>query len=300
MFSVCVLCYGDHPRLAARCLKSVVNTADWGLVAELRLGLNAVSARTREIALAVAESSPGVCHVYEEARGRNVHKYPLMRRMFHDPGRPLLGDRVMWFDDDSYVTGGRDWWREADRQSGDGCMLGSRYRIAPRGRQLDAVKAQPWYGGKPFPAGYQYLFCTGGWWVAPAALLGKWDWPVPALDHNGGDSLLGELCRQQGVRLKQFNKGIAINFDDVKGGESCADSRGDETRWPFEQWRPGQRINLDHQDFDVRVRTFVRAAEAPAILAGGKVTRHTYNGDGSESVEIIFDRLPPLHKLPGF
>ena len=45
------------------------------------------------------------------------------------------------------------------------------------------------------------------------------------LKHRGGDVLLGELIRSQGLKLANYKKGVAINADD-NGKESASKRRG--------------------------------------------------------------------------
>jgi hypothetical protein len=68
-------------------------------------------------------------------------------------------------------------------------------------------------------------FATGGFWVIKTELLYRYNYPWPELDHNGGDSLLGELCLQQDLRLQQFKEGVKINAS-RDGKESAAKRRG--------------------------------------------------------------------------
>jgi hypothetical protein len=37
------------------------------------------------------------------------------------------------------------------------------------------------------------------------------DWPDPRLNHNGGDTLLGEAIRQQQLPRHAFHYGVKIN-----------------------------------------------------------------------------------------
>jgi hypothetical protein len=251
VLTVCALFYGDYPELARRCLGSILDTADWGLVRELRLGLNAVADATLSYVQERCRDVPVPCLVMQPCGNANAHKYPLMRRLFHDT--PLRTSHVMWFDDDSYVTGGPGWWSQVAQRAEQCDLLGSVYRLA---RSLpasvrQAIMSQPWYGGKPLPPDHRPVFCTGGWWVVRAAILQRWDWPVRALDHNGGDWLLGELCRQQGYRQHHFRDGVAINYDAARGGESRAVRRGVTTPWPWEEGS-GPVAGQQH-DFQVTV-----------------------------------------------
>lgn len=254
MFSVNVLVYGNHPELAARCLGSIARTIDRDLVAEVRVGMNEVCPATKDLVLAAMQSAPVPFYVYEEAAGKNVLKYPMMRRMLYDVQHPLPWQhqpRVMWFDDDSYVKGGKEFWRNAADafEAGGQPLMGSVYHACYHWTDVEtrAIYAQPWYGRRPVSP--MPMFVTGGWWVADLEFLSKWDYPFRELRHNCGDIVLGELLRQQGHRPHAFREGVAVNADE-RGIESAAKRRGVTTRRPFEKPPP---YDYTHHDFQVRV-----------------------------------------------
>jgi hypothetical protein len=228
-FTVCCLFYGDYPGLATRLLSSLARPAFAGKF-ELRVGMNACSPAMLDAIRAGAHALPPATPLHFDGDADNRLKYPVMRSLLRVEGRPLA-PLVMWFDDDSFVRPDApdDWF---DRVAGlfaggKADMVGSVYQIGVHPNQRRWVKAQPWYGGKPPVARYQ--FATGGWWAARSDLLLKHDWPVPEIRHRGGDVMLGELCRQQGYLLRHFNTGVAVNADDA-GRESKSRRRGhDET-----------------------------------------------------------------------
>ena len=77
--TICALLYGDHPDLADRCLRSIVDTV--GESAALRIGLNAVSPPVAAWVKAWARPD----EIWESAE--NICKYPMMRRLFYE--RPI-------------------------------------------------------------------------------------------------------------------------------------------------------------------------------------------------------------------
>jgi hypothetical protein len=261
MFSVNVLLYGNHPNLAARCLTTLIKALTPKHVVDVRIGLNDVSEATADLARVFAEGVTRLdmqCLLFREKANRNVMKYPLMRRMLaHKTFHSDRIDKVMWFDDDSYVTARTPqvWFDAVDKIFAvtGATMMGSLYRPKYHwtAREMETIAKQPWctdyalLKSKP-------LFATGGWWVAALEFLRKWDYPFPEVRHNGGDVLLGELCRQQGVRLEQFREGVAINAD-ASGKESAAPRRGVTTPRVFEGPPP---YDLSHHDFDVEVTSF--------------------------------------------
>lgn len=197
MFTVCVLLYGNYPDLAKRVLDSLSSTR---FVLCVKIGLNAVSETTASFVhdWAVQKSLDTPTWVYQPDGNKNVGKYPLMRRMFKE----LPTSHVMWFDDDSYLVDANEtWWQvmynAAKRYDVYGCI----HCIRQRGKQYAAIPRQPWYTGKAVPSNHFYKFATGGWWIGDVLFLQKWDYPFAGLHHNGGDSILGELVRQQNARL---------------------------------------------------------------------------------------------------
>ncbi len=247
--SVNVLLYGEHEDLASRCLSTLANGMDYSLVKDVRIGLNAVGQKTREL---LSGLSIFQCPVYlfePIPRSKNAHKYPLMRHMLYDYRAPFTAKKVMWFDDDSYPIGKTNWWADVWAASENAVALGSIYRPGYHwnANEQEAIKRQGWYAGKPLTPPPHFI--TGGWWVVDYAFLRQWDYPFRELDHNGGDVLLGELCRQQDVPLTKFNAGVMINAG-FTGKESGAKRRGDKTSRPFEHSpTPGTA----HHDFIVCV-----------------------------------------------
>lgn len=207
VFLVCALFHGDHPALARRCAQSLAALRDTGRV-DLRIGLNAVSPATRQV---IGELLPGVQAVDADPQ---IYKYPMMRRLVHE--YTGAATHLMWFDDDSCLLPGLDVARWLDGVSGAALTahgtLGAAYLREQSPAEHDWIRAQPWYTGRPLPRATR--FSTGGWFVAPLAMLRRFDWPPPSLRHNGGDVALGALCHQQGLYVMDCHGGIAINADD--------------------------------------------------------------------------------------
>lgn len=211
MFSVCALLYGDYPDLARKLLNSLRILT---YVQDVRLGLNQVSAETQDCVhrWASEQCRHRPVYLYGAEDGSNLGKYPLMRQMLRDR---TIADKVMWFDDDSYLDAavGTGWWEQADAIVRNKTQIGALHWIMQRGRQHEVIKRQPWFTGKPINARHRFHFATGGWWVAKSRFLLDWDYPFPALHHNGGDSILGELIRQQGGTLGSFPVGMQCHCE---------------------------------------------------------------------------------------
>ena len=271
-FTVCVLCYGPHTSLAVRCLESlraaIQQGAGW--VQDIRIGLNDVAPETRAY---VQEWACGLsaygCNVYVFDPGRNVYKYPLMRRMFHDRSQtPELGDMVMWFDDDSYLEPvSAAWWKQLAILCDTHAMVGQRWRMPVQRNQLAWCASQPWWNpriGPPVPVLHAgrtqqcFEFCQGAWWVLRSDVIRRLNWPIPELRHNGGDSLLGEVLRHCELPVARFDRGVRINADD-KGAHSRAKRRGYRDPHHVGADYAGQPLSTSHQQFDCRVLHFPRA-----------------------------------------
>ncbi len=268
MFSVCALLYGDYPALARRLLDSL-RVHDQ--VQDFRLGLNQVGMATRDCvhSWALQQYHRQPVYLYEEANFANLGKYPLMRQMLRDR---KVAAKVMWFDDDSYLdpAAGTDWWQQAAQVSRGKTQVGSIHRIMQRTRQHEVIVRQPWFTGKPINHRHRFEFATGGWWIADSSFLLRWDYPFPALHHNGGDSILGELIRQQGGTLGKFPGGIQCHCESCVGtgkhdGKPVVHinvggrkgRRGIGVRDERYVWADGNpEPDLAHQNFDMRVTRY--------------------------------------------
>lgn len=263
--TTCVLLYGDHPDLARRCLSSIFANLPKGsaYISDFRLGLNEVGEASRDRALSWAKrvlAEFGIPTTFYTPE-RNVFKYPLMRRMFYSHTRP--SEYIMWFDDDSFfaeLTG--DWWSKLMSEMENHAITGQHWLMPLMGNQWKWIQAQSWYNpqvGEPkLYRGRRHLtFCQGAWWVAWRDLLEKYDWPIPELRHNGGDSMLGELLRHQGIKMGRFvgrstKNGIRINADNA-GSFSKAKRRGyTESRigWDY----TGRPLPTGHQIFECNIQ----------------------------------------------
>ena len=229
--TVCVLTYGDHHELAFRCLTSIARACPELAAGGVRVGLNDVGDRTvKYVDSLVQHAWLKPENVWRSAT--NIHKYPMMRRMFYDTQNPLTTEYVMWFDDDSFIKdemiGVRPTFltqvvQAMEAAAKEVVLCGSVYNIDWAAGQREWVQDQPWYRGRALPK--KPTFCTGGWWMARTDALRRLDYPWASLDHRGGDVMLGQALFQQGQRFLQYRKGVAINAD-AEGRESKAERRG--------------------------------------------------------------------------
>ncbi len=269
MFSVNVLLYGDHLHLTQRCLNSIAASAEWSLIDEIRIGCNELSQPSRSYAEFIAHQMQVPVWFFTPQQEK-IGKYPLMRRMLYEPTLPIKSSHIMWFDDDTYLRDPptKSWWYRVAALAQIHDMVGKRYRITANTPLIRAIEAQTWYMSKPLPHTRQIQFCQGGWWVAAYDRLKRWDYPFRELYHNGGDVILGELARQQGWTVRDYNEGIAINADE-KGIESGAKRRGLTTTPLWRDHNPSLPPNYAHQIFDY-------------VLAPGnkRATRHSLDRPG--------------------
>ncbi len=242
-FTVFVLLYGDEPQLAARCLGPRLLELAQAKLIDLRIGMNACGKNTDRLVRDIWGRGL-IRKIYKHAENKN--KYPVMREMFHDPSTPITTPYVMWFDDDSCLVNTNEpaaaWLQRVFTAMDSGDQIGSIYTMALVGNQHLWMQNQSWYTGNPvLTKGKAPRFITGGWWVLRSELIQRYNWPIPELNHNGGDLLLSQILQQQGYKLKQFNTGVWINADD-NGKESGAKRRGtDHGRTPIGwNFEPGQ------------------------------------------------------------
>lgn len=237
-FTCFVLCYGDHPDLAKRCLDSILNTTPPGRL-DLRVAANACSDRT----LAYLRGLPlSRLYVYAE----NRKKYPVMRDVFRDPACPVQTEYLLWFDDDSYVT--HPQWLErlaetiaANHQHGGrhyGWLHIHDVKMFAKGGHDPRrwFQAAPWWKGRHMrvrgtkteaPNGTVIEFVPGSFWALHTRAMLEADIPDSRLVHNGGDATIGEQIHQAGYKTVGFNKDRQFVYT------SGAPRRGYSERFPW-------------------------------------------------------------------
>jgi hypothetical protein len=227
-FTICALLFGDYPHLAQRCLESL-----GGFPADcaVRIYGNAISPATQECVVRLRQPRWRV-QLFSE----NRHKYPVMREALYG-AEAVTTPYLIWLDDDSYFQfpprlRPAAWLAQVDQALVDHVLLGSPYVIPPSGRQRQWIEHQPWY--RNVPVRPRISFCTGGGWAARVKALRQLDYPWPALDHRGGDVMLGEAFRQQGWRCGNIHRltesrVLFINANE-QGVESASPRRGYDSR----------------------------------------------------------------------
>jgi hypothetical protein len=274
MWSVCTVAYGDYPDLICKTLQSLHDQFNVR-IKDIRIGLNEISDESFERVMSWCEQFR-LCpvYVYQEIDNRNVGKYALMRRMLYECPSPLDESKaIMWFDDDSFLDAGvkDNWWDKVEKVSEGMMITGLKHTINCRGNQSAGIAHQLWYGGHAVKPRHRMQFMTGAWWLADATFLKRWDYPFVELHHNGGDSILGELCRQQGARIFDFKDGaqchaeccykdkdrtgvVHVNVGGRKGRRGLGKKPVDEV-YPWQFY--GERTeSMDHHLFDIRMYSF--------------------------------------------
>lgn len=222
-FTLCALFYGDYPELAERCLSSLRPLLPSPRVAEIRLAANAPSPAVTRVLESFVDSAP--VRTTLDTASHNRRKYPVMRSLFYGVA-PITTDWVMWFDDDSCLRNPQampQFFEECAQHLLEADVIGQLWTYPLQRRQRSWIEAQPWYTGNVISPAMR--FAQGAWWCARLATLQQFDYPWSALDHNGGDVMLGALCEQQGLRLRRYCTGVAINAD-VELRDSKSPRRG--------------------------------------------------------------------------
>lgn len=263
--TICVLTYGAADP-ARRCLSSLLQALHQpyprDLVREVRVGVNKGTGGLVGAVRGFAHLCPVPVCVYREQFDNNVGKYPMMRRMFWGPPEELKTSHVLWMDDDTVlgIDPKSSWLDRLAAEVVRAEVVGPIYRTSindkkpywPRSdAQAEEIRKQPWYKGKAFLE--RTPFAQGGFWAAQVKFLKKWDFPHKAFRHNAnGDVFLGEIVRQQGLRLNDFSHGVFENSD-ARATKSAAPTRGDRTPPP---WVDGPDDGAAYHDFDVAVERY--------------------------------------------
>ncbi|HEV8379614.1 MAG TPA: hypothetical protein VGQ99_07115 [Tepidisphaeraceae bacterium] len=201
--AIYVLLYGDYPRLHRRVLESLQPYEP----KRLTVWCNQVCDQTRQY----LAHQPHRVHYSQE----NAPKYSAMRQMFAEQ---IEEPWVIWFDDDAHVVLGG--WLEmmkrliAGAASQDVCYIGKQCWAPMLEGQWEFIRTAAWFRGKePYRYNGQpgFKFAQGSYWWLRTDVLRALDWPDPRLNHNGGDTMLGEAVRQLGLPLHACRYGVEVN-----------------------------------------------------------------------------------------
>ena len=213
------LCYGDELALHERFINSLARFVP-GDEVDIVLWCNQLGARSRAVVERLKDA-----HII--LSDENIPKYRAMRKMFyegHSPDTPW----VIWFDDDSYISKS-NWWDITTKyinEHPDACYLGQPWFVHHLPGQWEFIQKATWFKGRPAelcPTRKKGVkkpgitFAQGAYWWLSAAVMKALDWPDPRLNHNGGDTLLGEAIRQQQLPFHKFHDGVKINAGKRRG-----------------------------------------------------------------------------------
>lgn len=234
--TICVLTFGDFPRLARQALESISRYCPRN---EYRLvvGANAVDPQTHAFLVACHESGM-VDHLIVSPN--NLGKSAMMRLMFDK----VETEFIWWFDDDSFITQAGTFarWLEVARSSPASTVLWGRVAMcehpfifsdAPDAASVDFVRSASWYRGLPPPSWRpggkgefnlmgrglgdgRWYFVSGGCFMIRTSAVRAMDWPDPRLFVVAEDIILGEAVRQQGWNFADV-LGVAINTEPSRG-----------------------------------------------------------------------------------
>ena len=220
--TIYVLCYGDYLSLHKRVLNSLTDHLPDGKAWVVIWGNN-LSVASKTYIEAICATRGGSFSFFNWFD--NVPKYEVMRRMWQDPDGP--GPRTpwtLWLDDDTHIVK-PDWWRKTmafikAHEDENICYIGQPWFVHHLPGQEEFIKQAKWYKGVPFemhPTRNPKVkkpgikFATGGYVWLRTDVIEQLKWPDERLVHNGGDTLLGEAIRQQGLPRHFYDYGVKVN-----------------------------------------------------------------------------------------
>jgi hypothetical protein len=216
------LLYGDDFKLHNRFLDSLFTHVPRDTV-DVRLWCNVLCEQTKQRLMAEFSKRKSTSDKWLDFYfcPDNRPKYKAMADMFTHRWKPGSA-WVIWFDDDSYIEKA-DWCKQTVayiKEHPDTRYIGQPWFVHHLPGQWDFIKKADWYRGLPpeqCPTRTKGVtkpgitFAQGAYWWLRTDVLNKLNWPDPRLNHNGGDTLLGEAIRQQGLSLTKFHYGVQVN-----------------------------------------------------------------------------------------
>jgi hypothetical protein len=207
------LIYGDYHKLHKRFAESLFAAVTSGHKDfEFRTTIWGNQPCTRTVVMMKKLSRPDFKFVPDK---RNTPKYVLMREMLFNVTNPDDFDWMVWFDDDSWLTKPYLWLDAMssmirDKQRENICYIGEPWWWQWRAGQWAFIEQSPWFRGLPPELDHRgrprVTFAQGGLWWLRSDTRRLLNWPDERLSHNGGDTLLGEAVRQQGLPFHKVHK----------------------------------------------------------------------------------------------
>jgi len=206
--TICVLLYGHYTDLARRCIESVKRFVP-NDECVLRIAMNSCCAETLQYVSEIQDSMPVELVIRSDV---NIHKYPIMRKLFWDTR--IDSDWIIWFDDDTHIISDTWWpglWQFLDRFPVEAAGKLACWGLLPG--EWEFIQKCDWYEGrKPEIVGssgeYGCCFIVGSYWAIKTECIRILNWPDPRLIAQGGDTLLGSAMWQKGWRQGYHVEGI--------------------------------------------------------------------------------------------
>lgn len=202
--STFVLMYGDYPKLHRGIIDDLLTKLPKEYHQAVSIWCNAVCAKT----LSVLKKDTNFL-IYQSKE--NIPKYPVMRYMFN---QGVEHPWILWLDDDTRIEA-PDWYEKTEKFISDHgdriCFVGPGWMCGDFDRRMPFLKASKWWRNLPLNVERGRTVChfpIGGYWLLKDSVRKLIDWPDPRLSHNGGDTLLAEAVRQQGLPFHKFAYGI--------------------------------------------------------------------------------------------
>ncbi len=239
--TVYVLCYGDHYELHKRLMHSLARFLPSDEARVVVWG-NELSKRCEQlIRTTLNEFEDRWFH----AHPGNMPKYMVMRYLWHDnratvPTTPW----TLWLDDDTHIVSPA-WWGHVKtflsvKKDENVCYAGFKWFVHHLPGQWKFIEEAAWYKGVPTEMCSTrtpkmkkpgITFANGAYVWLRTDVLKQLNWPDPRLVHNGGDTLLGEAIRQQGLPFHPLKFGVKGNDAKRRGlSERPAGSKVDTRR----------------------------------------------------------------------
>ena len=215
-----ILCYGDYYDMHKRLFHSLqrylpadeARVVVWG---------NQLSKRCQDLVYSSLKPfhDPWACMF-----DGNKPKYEVMRELWTCPTTAPQTPWTLWLDDDTHIVA-PDWWEKTkgiieSKKSENICYAGFKWYVHHLPGQEQFIRESEWYQGRPWemcPTRNRKVkkpgitFANGAYVWLRTDVLKQLNWPDPRLVHNGGDTLLGEAVRQQGLPFHEIKYGVKGN-----------------------------------------------------------------------------------------
>jgi len=213
-FSTYRLLYGNYHEMHKRVLGDLRSKLPEYAHKDIVIWCNQVCKKTLDLLQCLPAT------VYETSQ--NVPKYVLMRYLFTEKG--ITNPWILWLDDDTRIEK-KDWWEKTkeyidSKEKENICFVGPHWFSGDIVTREKFVRKASWYRNKPWDMrnGQPVIhFPIGGYWWLRTDVQEMIDWPDPRLSHNGGDTLLAEAVRQQGLSFHRFAYGIKVQVEKRRG-----------------------------------------------------------------------------------